>query len=70
MSDPIKLPPIPNSVVEAYNQIKTFEPVIKAVAAAKDEEERTLKDQVEITEIEAAPFHEEDRAKEDRKSVV
>ena len=46
MSDPIKLPPIPNSVVEAYNQIKTFEPVIKAVAAAKDEEERTLKDQV------------------------
>ena len=64
MSDPIKLPPIPNSVVEAYNQIKTFEPVIKAVAAAKDEEERTLKDQVEITEIEAAPFHEEDRAKD------
>ena len=30
-------------VVEAYNQIKTFEPVIKAVAAAKDEEERTLR---------------------------
>ncbi len=41
MSDPIKLPPIPNSVVEAYNQIKTFEPVIKkAVAAARDEEEK------------------------------
>ena len=64
MSDPIKLPPIPNSVVEAYNQIKTFEPVIKSCCRCKDEEERTLRDQVEITEIEAAPFHEEDRAKD------
>lgn len=64
MAEEIKLPPLPNQVVEAFNQIKTFEPVIKAIAAAKDEQERTLKDQVEITEIEAAPFHEETRAKD------
>lgn len=64
MAEEIKLPPLPNQVIEAFNQIKTFEPVIKAIAAAKDEQERTLKDQVEITEIEAAPFHEETRAKD------
>ncbi|MCD8339455.1 MAG: M20/M25/M40 family metallo-hydrolase [Burkholderiales bacterium] len=63
MSAPIKLPPLPNKVIEAFNEIKTYEPVIDGLKKAKEEQEHTLKEQVELTEIESAPFHEENRAK-------
>ncbi len=63
MSAAIKLPPLPNKVIEAFNQIKTYPPVVDALKKAKEEQEHTLKEQVELTEIESAPFHEEARGK-------
>ncbi len=62
MSEALKLPPLPSEVVETLNLIQSFQPVVNGLRTAKEEQERTLKDQVELTEIEAAPFHEEKRA--------
>ena len=56
------LPPIPPTTVTAMKKIAALPQVQKALAAILRDDELTLKDQIEITEIPAPPFKESVRA--------
>lgn len=56
------LPPIPPTTATAMKKIAALPQVQKALAAILRDDELTLKDQIEITEIPAPPFKESVRA--------
>jgi tripeptide aminopeptidase len=67
-SDPLKAP-IGAEVEGAFAKLNAHDGVKKALAFIKDDDERTLKDQIELTEIPAPPFKEAVRAAEYQKRL-
>ena len=61
---PVELPPVLAHVQAAVNTLMAQEVVAGALEAIKRDDEKTLADQIALTEVEAPPFHEEERAKE------
>ena len=61
---PVELPPIHEDVQAVVNKLVACETIKAAIEAVKRDDEKTLADQIAITEVEAPPFHEEVRAKE------
>lgn len=61
---PLEMPPLLAHVQCAVNKLSANEIVKLAVEAIKRDDEKTISDQIEITEIEAPPFQEEVRAKD------
>ncbi len=57
------LPPIPSNVEETFKKIKSNPAVAKCLQKFVDDLELTVQDQVMLTEVESAPFHEANRAK-------
>ncbi len=62
MSD-LNLPPLPSNVGETFKKLKKNPVVVKCLQTFVDDMELTIKDQVMLTEVESAPFHEENRGK-------
>ncbi len=62
MSD-LNLPPIPSNVGETFKKLKSNPVVAKCLKTFVDDLELTVKDQVMLTEVESAPFHEDNRGK-------
>lgn len=62
-------PPINAATEAAYGQLGAHAPVKQALEFIKAEDERTLKDQIELTEIPAPPFKESVRAAEYQKRL-
>lgn len=60
----VSLPPLPENVTKVFADLQQNAVVAAALKQAHDDEQLTLRDQIELTEIEAPPFHEEVRAKE------
>ena len=63
-------PAIGAPVESAFQRLLAAPAVKSALSAIEADDERTLRDQIELTEIPAPPFKEAVRAAEDRKSVV
>ena len=61
---PLEMPPVLEHVQAAVNQLVASDVVKAAIEAVKRDDEKTLADQIAITEVEAPPFHEEVRAKD------
>lgn len=62
-AQPVELPPLKACVQEKIDILAAHETVKACVEAIKRDDEKTLADQIAITEVEAPPFHEEERAK-------
>ena len=61
---PVELPPVLAHVQAVVDTLMAQEVVAGALDAIKRDDEKTLADQIALTEVEAPPFHEEERAKE------
>lgn len=61
---PLEMPPLLSHVQAAVDALAACETVKAAIEAVKRDDEKTIADQVAITEVEAPPFHEDVRAKE------
>lgn len=61
MTDPQQLAPVLAPVTEAMQTLQAQSVVQEALEAIRRDEKLTLQDQIEITEIEAPPFHEKVR---------
>lgn len=57
-----RLAPIPQPVLDVFDKLSSNQAVSDAITQAQTDEQLTLRDQIELTEIEAPPFHEEVRA--------
>ncbi len=57
-----KLPPIPPAAVAAIEKLTSHAGVRQALAFIRDDDERTLREQIELTEIPSPPFKEAVRA--------
>lgn len=68
MSDsmPSKLPPLPelpSAVTEVFRKLKESSTIKEALKQIKLDEQLTIEDQIALTEVEAPPFHEDERGK-------
>ena len=61
---PLEMPPVLAHVQAAVDKLAACETIKAAIEAVKRDDEKTLADQIAITEVEAPPFHEEVRAKD------
>lgn len=61
---PLEMPPLQAHVQAAVDKLTACETIKAAIEAVKRDDEKTLADQIAITEVEAPPFHEEVRAKD------
>lgn len=61
---PLEMPPLQAHVQAAVDKLTASETIKAAIEAAKRDDEKTLADQIAITEVEAPPFHEDVRAKD------
>ena len=61
---PLEMPPLQAHVQAAVDKLTACETIKAAIDAVKRDDEKTLADQIAITEVEAPPFHEEVRAKD------
>ena len=61
---PLEMPPVLAHVQAAVDKLTACETIKAAIEAVKRDDEKTLADQIAITEVEAPPFHEEVRAKD------
>ncbi len=61
---PLEMPPLLAHVQAALDTLSACETIKSAIEAVKRDDEKTIADQVAITEVEAPPFHEEVRAKD------
>ena len=64
MVDPKQLPAVHADVTAAAQKLSATPAVMAALADLKRDEALTLADQIAITEVEAPPFHEENRGKD------
>ena len=60
----LEMPPLLAHVQAALDTLSACETIKSAIEAVKRDDEKTIADQVAITEVEAPPFHEEVRAKD------
>ncbi len=61
---PLEMPPLQAHVQAAVDKLTASETIKAAIEAVKRDDEKTLADQIAITEVEAPPFHEDVRAKD------
>ena len=61
---PLEMPPLQAHVQAAVDKLTASETIKAAIEAVKRDDEKTLADQIAITEAEAPPFHEDVRAKD------
>ncbi len=61
---PLEMPPLLAHVQAAVDTLSACETIKAAIEGIKRDEEKTIADQIAITEVEAPPFHEDVRAKE------
>ena len=61
---PLEMPPLQAHVQAAVDKLTASETIKAAIEAVKRDDEKTLVDQIAITEVEAPPFHEDVRAKD------
>ena len=61
---PLEMPPLQAHVQAAVDKLTASETIKVAIEAVKRDDEKTLADQIAITEVEAPPFHEDVRAKD------
>ena len=62
--DPKQLAPVLSNVTASADKLAACPTVKEALAAILRDEKITLADQIAITEVEAPPFHEDERAKD------
>ena len=61
---PLEMPPLQAHGQAAVDKLTASETIKAAIEAVKRDDEKTLADQIAITEVEAPPFHEDVRAKD------
>ena len=61
---PLEMPPVVAHVQAAVDKLAACETIKAAIEAVKRDDEKTLADQIAITEVEAPPLHEKVRAKD------
>ena len=61
---PLEMRPLQAHVQAAVDKLTASETIKAAIEAVKRDDEKTLADQIAITEVEAPPFHEDVRAKD------
>ena len=61
---PLEMPPLQAHVQATVDKLTASETIKAAIEAVKRDDEKTLADQIAITEVEAPPFHEDVRAKD------
>ena len=64
MFDMKTLPPVKSEVTEVTGKLAADARIVKCLADIKRDEDKTLADQIAITEVEAPPFHEKTRGED------